>query len=78
MNYNIIFKVRDIGKELNSVTSFNEELTDPTVGQIKSLCKTTTYTDIISERFISPGMGVNPPDDEIVVSNNVLYSILVN
>jgi hypothetical protein len=78
MKYEIIFNVVDN----NYVEIHNEmlrkELTDQTVGEIKSLSNNGRYTDIKQEVFFSESTGPNPTDDKIITTPNILYLIVMN
>jgi hypothetical protein len=78
MKYEIMFNVVDN----NYVPIHNEmlikELTDPTVGEIKSLSNNGRYTDIKQEIFFSQSTDKNPTDDKIVTTPDILYLIVLN
>lgn len=78
MEYRIMFDVVDNNYELIYEEVLKKELTDPTVGEIKSLCNNGRYLDINREIFFSKSFFKPPTNDEIVTTSDVIYKIVLN
>jgi hypothetical protein len=78
MKYEIIFNVVDNNYVAIHNEMLTKELTDPTVGEIKSLSNNGRYTDIKQKIFFSKSTGKNPTDDKIVTTPDIHYLIVMN
>jgi hypothetical protein len=77
MTYKIKFEVYDNTGELKTSNLLSYELTNPTVGQVKSLVNPWTYTNIKSELFSFDNRG-HQDDSELITTPFIKYRIDLN